>query len=276
MKIVFWNLGRKNLLKEVNDLLLQEEADIFIFSEYSEILKATPNLQFQNYRYPNNFQMVAGKRRQKVIFLIRSGIVSSLVFESASNGYRNPTILVESSDGKFLIMGVHLQDKRNYDDYSRHMLSNSSVSTIEGLEKEHDTNNSIIIGDFNMNPFENSMVRSTGFHAIGRKNVASKISRQVEFTERLFFYNPMWKFLTPEHPEPAGTYYFDQSDLAYHWNTFDQAIFRPSLIEYIENISIVQNIYGNSLLDTTQCKPNISSYSDHLPISVKLSMPLLP
>jgi hypothetical protein len=123
-----------------------------------------------------------------------------------------------------------------------------------------------------MNPFDVGIVGSDCFHAVMEKGIARKRSRKVNGRERLFFYNPMWGRMGDSSVGPTGTYYYSKSQrVTYFWNTFDQILLRPNLLNYFddENLIVISEISGRDLL----AKDGISKeFSDHLPILIKLQL----
>jgi len=52
----------------------------------------------------------------------------------------------------------------------------------------------VVMGDFNMDPFEPGVVGSEGLHGTMDRSIASRGTRVVAEESRTFFYNPMWSF----------------------------------------------------------------------------------
>jgi hypothetical protein len=86
---------------------------------------------------------------------------------------------------------------------------------IHEAETQYVHTRTVVVGDMNMNPFEDGMCRSEGLHAVMCKHIARKEKRTVLGKERLFFYNPMWNFLGDETRGPPGTYYRSKGPTAY-------------------------------------------------------------
>jgi len=146
-------------------------------------------------------------------------------------------------------------------------------SEIDRAEKKAGHKNTIIIGDLNMNPFEEAIVAADGFHAVMDKSVAMKRARMVQGLEYDFFYNPMWSRLGDNSQGPSGTYYYNAAGalINYFWNTFDQVLIRPELIEFFDHSSlkVLTEIDGQSLIK----KQSIDSdFSDHLPLIVTIDV----
>jgi hypothetical protein len=49
----------------------------------------------------------------------------------------------------------------------------------------------VLVGDFNMNPFDPGMMGAQGLHGVMTKRVAGRVARQVDGRPYPFFYNPM-------------------------------------------------------------------------------------
>lgn len=126
------------------------------------------------------------------------------------------------------------------------------------------TNNTFILGDFNMNPFENGMIAASAFHSVPCEKIASSGQRIITGREHKYFYNPMWN-LFGDWDENPGTYFHASSEqVVFYWNILDQVILRPSITKYFvkKSLNIIQTIDGISLISDSG-RPNLS---DHLPI----------
>jgi exonuclease III len=142
----------------------------------------------------------------------------------------------------------------------------SSVETSIGHRR------TIFLGDLNVNPFEEGIVATEGFHAVMSHTVAQRAERRVKGVSYPFFYNPMWSHLGDHSSGPPGTYYYERSEhVEYMWNMFDQILIRPSLLKNFrtEDVRIISNIGEISLL-TRQGRPDSSVGSDHLPVMLTL------
>jgi hypothetical protein len=126
----------------------------------------------------------------------------------------------------------------------------------------------VVVGDFNMNPFENGMVAAGALHAVSSRRVASRVTRTVQKREYQFFYNPMWGHFGDIASETAGSYYYSRAEhVNYFWNVFDQVLIRPSLAEAFNpsSLAIVRTAGARSLIGIDG-KPDSVQFSDHLPI----------
>jgi endonuclease/exonuclease/phosphatase family metal-dependent hydrolase len=144
---------------------------------------------------------------------------------------------------------------------------------ITDAEKAIGHSRTVVIGDFNMNPFESGVVGSEGFHAIMARAIAAQETRTVLGEDRHFFYNPMWSLLGDMSVGPPGTYYYQSSaPVSYFWHMFDQVLLRPSLAHSLQrnDLAILTEAGDQSLLDR-HGRPD-RRVSDHLPIFIRLNV----
>jgi len=155
---------------------------------------------------------------------------------------------------------------------------------VKELEKKVKHDRTVIVGDFNMNPFEDGIVGAEGLNAAMSRRVAEKEQRTVDRVKYPFLYNPMWSFfgdsthadhppLSPLH-EPPGTCYYPAGESRWHhWNIFDQVLLRPSLLPCFNNKDLqIVTTDGTTRLIDTDGLPERVLLSDHLPILFKLNI----
>lgn len=177
---------------------------------------------------------------------------------------------------ELLICGVHLRSKLHLQSHDQALLTTRLRQEIEGLESKIGHTRTVLIGDFNMNPFEHGVVSSESLHAIPVRRVALRLSRKVSGQERAFFYNPMWNLFGDQDRSPGGTYYrSDSSTVCYFWNIFDQVLVRPGLITRlsVDGVRVLSSIGDKVNLLTPSGFPNAKEFSDHLPLLVSLRSP---
>ena len=82
----------------------------------------------------------------------------------------------------------------------------------------------------------------------------------------------MWGFLGDWHPGPAGTHFWDATMIENtHWSTLDQVLLRPSLMERLHSLCILDSD-GRSPLVSTRGFPEKEHLSDHLPLLFHLDV----
>lgn len=173
---------------------------------------------------------------------------------------------------KFNLFPVHFQSKVNWSESSLALECVNFARDIKLVESKTFCANSILIGDFNMNPFEDGIVASNGLNSHQDLNYLSNNlkGRDIDGTLYKFFNNPMWNFLG-DNEIPYGTLYHRTSGhISHEWHIFDQIMIRPEMKAHIskKSFKIVSNICGQTLLKKYN-RPN-DKYSDHLPIILEL------
>lgn len=179
---------------------------------------------------------------------------------------------------------VHFGSKLYKSDASQTLAAPGFSQIVKDLEKKAKHDRTLIVGDFNMNPFEDGVVGAEGLNAAMSRWVAEKVERKVDGVKYPFFYNPMWSHFgdsthlefppaSPLH-EPPGTCYYPAGESRWHyWNIFDQVLLRPSLLPYFNNkdLQIVTSDGTTRLIDADGL-PERDLLSDHLPILFRLNV----
>ncbi len=172
-----------------------------------------------------------------------------------------------------LFTALHLPSKLHLSAEEQALLASRVMRQIERCEQEVGHQRTVVIGDFNMNPFETGLVNSEGFHAMMSRDIVEKGSRVVSGGRRHFFYNPMWSLMGDCSAGPPGTYYYaGSSPMTLFWNTFDQVLLRPDLATRFRPGDVrVLDVNGDTALLTRHGVPR-REISDHLPISLTLQL----
>jgi hypothetical protein len=273
MKYLFWNVNvshnksDKRINPTISLLLQHYQADIAVFAEYvteqkNELLQLLYETGNEYYHIP--------QRGCKII-----NVFSKLTpdhFEQLTDSPRYTLYRVPHPTlGYHILALAHLPSNYRYSEQTQIRGAQRLKSSIEHDENLCNTDQTIILGDLNMNPFDYGLINASAIHANScREYIRQKNGRRTVQREELsMFYNPMWNFLGDINTT-AGSYFYERSDIiSYGWNTFDQVLFRPSLMDIfrIESLRIITRIGDYPLLDNN--KPN-GEISDHLPIFFEL------
>lgn len=262
INILFWNLNNNILYKSIEEMCYEHDVDILVLCEYFkvDIEHLVRKLESRNLSYTVANKFIEGKR---VVLLYKIGYeIKSIADTKYYSGY-----LINNDGLNILLFGVHLPSKLRSMNQDQYSVATKTRREIEIKEEELNIYNTIVIGDFNMNPFEDGMVSADGFHGVMNKQTALKRNRIIYGEEKKFFYNPMWHFMGNGLNDVMGTYYYNKSGVInYYWNTFDQVLIRPNLIEkfHMENLKIINLINKESIIKNNI--PLKNEYSDHLPI----------
>lgn len=167
---------------------------------------------------------------------------------------------------------AHLASPMHKQQKDRHSRCIGFSEAIREAEKSSRNDRTVIVGDLNVNPFDDALLDVRGLNAIAdRGTVHRKDPRQfgkVNLEEFCLFYNPMWSHFG-DAVKPAGTYYYDKSNPEVDplWNIYDQVLLRRSLLDRFrpKNLRILTSDGTVSFL-WEDGRPNGDIYSDHLPI----------
>ena len=265
-------------LSHIVKMLNENETDVFMVAELpcKDIGKVE---KFINDNTGGNYKHINGHTFEKVVIFAKVNVDIQLK-DVTNEGKRIAAFTIKSGilEKKIILFVIHFYDKINYTENQQNEDINRIRRYIEKVENELDEHEfSIVCGDFNMNPFETPMIKTTGMHAMMDKNIARKGKRTVKGEDYSFFYNPMWGFWGDcGKGEAHGTYYLDGSgsDIALFWHILDQVLIRKGLIDYLDydKLNIITEINGVKLLNERTGRINSKDFSDHLPISFCLNI----
>lgn len=255
MNVLFWNVNKQPVNDYLLELIEEYDLDLIGLAEYkddhSDLIRKTFDGGLDFYSIPQ-----IGCERIKVFSKFKPGNVETLNETSYYTSFSVP----HKNLGKIIYTMVHLPSKIHANEEDLFVEATILKRDIEKSEEKIECNDSIVVGDFNMNPFEKGMLAATALHAFPTKAEASHETRKVRHSTYSMFYNPMWKFIGEEN---AGTYYYNSShQYSLYWNYFDQVIVRPSLSSEICNLKVITKINDRDIIGENS-RPNLS---DHLPI----------
>jgi endonuclease/exonuclease/phosphatase family metal-dependent hydrolase len=266
MNLLFWNINKQLLSNEIKWLCDYYDVDILILAE-NTMSDATllPVLNENS----NRIYIAPFNPSAKISFYTR---IHDFELVHDNDYWGSIRKITHPIGVEILLVAVHIQSKLHMIESEQAAISTRIAFEIDKREQEQGHTNTIVIGDFNMNPFETGLVSADGFHAVMDKQIALKQSRTVSGEERKFFYNPMWSRLGDDSYGCPGTYYHQSSKIINHfWNTLDQVLLRPSLVRCFESkdLKVIDEIDGMSLIKNGKLA---NQFSDHLPIMIKLEI----
>jgi len=265
--ILFWNINKKRLFEEIISLCNEHEVDILILAEAKpDISEAEVLLKLNSDR--ENVYIAPLNLSPRLSFFFRYPAESiGLVADEGGIAIRriSPPIGLD-----ILLVALHLPSKLHMTEDDQKFLAVRVSQLIQEAETKVGHTRTLVIGDLNMNPFEVGVVGADGLHAVMTQSIARKRSRTVQGRDRPFFYNPMWGRMGDSSVGAPGTYYYRSSQqVSYFWNTFDQVLLRPELLDLFsqDDLRVIPQIGDNNLMTENGIS---SSYSDHLPVIVTL------
>ncbi|MCZ6675994.1 MAG: endonuclease/exonuclease/phosphatase family protein [Candidatus Poribacteria bacterium] len=263
---LFWNLNKKPLASIVTNLARQHEVDVIILAE-CEIAPAVM-LKALN-RDETQFHFSSDSLCEKIAIYTRfSRQFLKPKFETNRITIRQLTLPART---EILLTGVHLPSKLHASNARLHDESTELAREIREVEQEIGHSRTVVVGDLNMNPFEDGLVTAAGFNAVMTRELASRQTRIVQSRQYPFFYNPMWGHFGDRTEGPSGTYYYHNSE--HLWNIFDQVLLRPDVMPFFPDESLqILSTDGTTSFLSERGLPNTSAVSDHLPILFQLDL----
>ena len=269
MTFLFWNLKKRNLHENIERLVSRYEIDVLMFAEFStepQLLLKTLNPNMPEFHY------IPGRICRKIeVFARFPHDFITTVYENDRLTIRH--LKLQKMMDVLLAVG-HFPSKNYWDDPSQASECVELSGEIREAEKGIGHSRTILVGDFNMNPFEAGIVNANGFNAVMSRSIAERNSRIVQNREYPFFYNPMWSLLGDASPGPPGTYYRSGSEHRnFFWYMFDQVLIRPDLLSSFSNEELrILDSDGAASFMTSHGTPDGHAVSDHLPILFRLRL----
>ena len=257
MRVLFWNTNKIiNINSIISDIVVENNISMIVLAEYVADADVLIESLKSEYGIAIN-QYYSGCDRIKLF-----GVLSNVEARFDSD---HATIQIIGE--KDILCCVHLNSKiySDHEEY-REILIEQLIREIQNVEKDLNNENTIIVGDFNINPYDMSCISARYFHGIPIYEEAKRKTRIVAGNEYSMFYNPMWRLLG-DKKQPYGTYYHNNNaTVNTYWNIYDQVIIRPALRERFvdESLKIITETCTQYLLDVNG-HPD-KNISDHLPI----------
>lgn len=261
MKIVFWNLYKKENSKHIRSLLLENDIDIAIFVEYEKL--DLPKLKKDNTEYYVADNMGVCDR---LLFVYKKGIKYTIRQEQ----YYYAIHSFIFNNNSFIIVGLHLPSNMHSKSDDRKEEIPYIINDVLVEERKQKTEKTLVIGDFNANPFDSELILKNMFNAVLYKEIIRK-QDVVTHKKRKYkrFYNPMINYIT-ETNQHYGTYYYSNGIDALNWNCYDQVLVRKELIDNLSAVRFCKSIGKYSLI-TKNGVPD-KRISDHLPLIVEVNL----
>src|ERR1019366_10248689 len=151
-RFLFWNLNRTDLHGFVSRLAHQENIDVLILAECPTdpaVLLQTLNANSSDYQY------AAGNCGHLLFFTRFESSLLTPVFESHRVSIRRLTLPECQS---ILLAAGHLPAKMNFSEESLLVETVHLAQSIDEVEVSEGHQRTLVLGDFNMNPFEAGMI----------------------------------------------------------------------------------------------------------------------
>ena len=188
---------------------------------------------------------------------------------------------------QFNIAAVHLHSKVGNSERQQLWKNLPIINKIKECEgkKFYGNDRTIIVGDFNHNPYENNLCDPFLLNSKNSRMLISTLTSNpvTKKTDRDFWYNPMWNLLGDHdfingNQRVTGTYFSYGVDEKPIWNLFDGIILRPSIMDRVDfnQSSILTSTKTTNFLKPFIIKNNESiindQISDHLPVKFTINI----
>lgn len=275
MKVLFWNI-QDAYNKQLNPNETNNHFGPYHFSRASGDYFDTRIIDFSLINNP--------KSTSASIKVFKNNNLTNCSLSFKQFIYRNRVLVFDlkiNNKAPILLICVHLKSKALLD--AKTQLINNLLATTE-IHELHKKNNkrSIVVGDFNHNPFETLISSVYGMNCISNNHLLKHIrSRPLYYHPKDTFLNPMWKLYHSDNDFP-GTYFYKKEYHKkaddFHWNMYDQILI-SSIMDSLDVSSLaIVTSYHNTLnakdyfFAHEMCLSTHDTYmnpvfSDHLPIT---------
>lgn len=264
---LFWNLAKTVPPTLIGQACRDHNVDVLILAE----LEASTEAMLRQLNSGGEFRFFRPQTvRSSVSCFFR--LPRSSVTPIFDNGRISIQRITPPIGAALIVAACHFPSKLHSSDEDQSYFLRRLRTEIDTAEKNAGHQNTMIIGDLNLNPFEPGLRAVDGLHAVMDKRIAQRKPRNFQGEHWDYFYNPMWRRLGDESSGPPGTYYRSASSVTDpYWHTFDQLLLRPSLLQYYQsdNLQVLTRIGSQSLLGAVGPDRSIS---DHLPLLVSLDI----
>ena len=260
MKQLFWNMGRNDNAGLALECMRSLEVGVAAFAECNRTVFSDSLLGDAGYRILG----LGGCDKIKVLAADSIGVANC--YEES----RFSVFVLDSDGARFVFAAAHLADRQSSSCPGRRIKEiGSMMGVVHGSEASYDTDKTIVIGDFNSNPYDAELLQPDAFNAVLFKDcLRSKTSRTWEGDTYPCLYNPTIHWLS-EDTGNYGSFYYSSDDVGPMWNCFDQALVSPSLMDAVRGYSYLKKIGDTELIARIAPKKRIS---DHLPLLLDVDL----
>lgn len=200
MKILFWNTHKNhNIDSYILDFAAENPCDIIILAEYANNINGLCN-QLSLFKLDFYFWKSLACNTIKIIS--KKSYKNRLMQDEK----RYCIYSMETASKQFILTALHLPSKLHFDPPDIESYARRIRNDIEHIEENLRCKASFIVGDFNVNPFENACINADCFHALPNRSQAGKEYRKVSGLSFSTFYNPMWN-LFGDFDSVSGSYF---------------------------------------------------------------------
>ena len=261
MKLLFWNMGRNDNADLALECMRGNGVAIAAFAEHSgtefsgELLRGT------------EYRVLSMGGCDKIVMLADASIDVVNSFEAS----RFTVFALGSSEARFVVAATHLVDRISASDSEARLEDiRELMGVVRGYEEALSVDKTVVMGDFNANPYDKELLLPNAFNAMLFKGIVkARSSRKWRGKSYPFMYNPTLHWLS-EDTETYGSHYYSSGDGTNPiWNCYDQALVSPALMDRVRDYGYLKKIGDKNLIARWRPKREIS---DHLPLLAEIDM----
>ena len=252
-RILFWNINRKDLRVLLCEATKACSADVVVLIEASE--NSADTLATLKSNVSPDFYQPSSTAGRFQLFCRDAGLSLTEFYGGDRVSLRR--LLYKRTE--FILGLVHVVDRHNWDPMNQSTQVTLLAQELQQYEQKRGHSRTLLIGDFNMNPFDQAMTMAAGMNAMMTKKCVTRGSRTSQSRKYTYFYNPMWGLFGDNTPGPSGTYLSLQLvERRYGWNMLDQVLVRPDAIPWFKGVTILRNA-GDTRLHRNSGRPEQDS-----------------
>lgn len=255
LNLLFWNLKNNSIENIVAECLIENDVSLAAFAEYKGLdFSLLEELALYQYHFVESLQ-----ENVRIRLMVRNGITATAIQEQN----RYSIFQIETGIKEYLLIAIHLEDRKNYDTHTRLHTIDLIKKDLEKQEEKTNCYQTIVIGDFNANPYGEELLSVYGFNAVMFKDlILNSEYREYNHMEYKHFYNPILDYISASNKMHGSFYHIGDSSTPI-WHCIDQILLRKNLVECFEKLEYILKIGDTELI---KIKRPDKSISDHLPL----------
>ena len=189
VSFLFWNINNKPIEEIIVRLAFRHQIDVLILAECQiEPNTLLPQLNSQQIRRANYFYANTRSYCDRIQMYTRfSDRFINPIFETDRLTIRH---LQLPGKPDILLAATHFISKLHRDPVDQLMAAGRLSANIKDEETKIGSSRTLLIGDLNMDPFEDGLINASALHATMSRNLASRQSRQVQDQSYPLFLQP--------------------------------------------------------------------------------------
>lgn len=277
LTVLFWNMHKSQAaLRHLGGLALATAADIVVVAESPPADGVVVSLSAATAR---PWQLIEPSLGSRVLFFAAAPVAAAFGgYQMSQSDFASLRCWQPGAARELIIGGVHLKSKVDTSPERQQAGARELVELVLQLEERRGHRRTVLLGDFNMDPWDTGMSTASGLFATMSQDEARAGPVIRSKRKYLPFYNPSWSLLGDLVSRPPASWPRARCDVGQmRWHLLDQVLLRPALAERPGNSLRLLREYNDlqgrrlNLYDGPLGEPN-RALSDHFPLVVTLDL----